>query len=130
MVREVIKAQCGVVFDDAAFQRLGFPRQLLNIFDEKTPDETRDRQDAVQPIHDRLKEQPFWWLLEIIPTNFTYQSVVTNQWVSKWSIHLGRGRFVPPDAQFHESVKYRMDDDALKYTPRARYRQSTVTYVT
>lgn len=130
MVREVIKSQCGVVFDDAAFARLGIPRQLVNIFDEKTPDDKLDERDAVQPIHDQLKANPIWWLLEIVPTNFTYQSVVTNEWVSKWSIHLGRGRFVPPDAQFHESVKYRMNDSALKYTPRAKYKQSNITFVT
>ena len=129
MVREVIKSQCGVVFDDAAFVRLGFPRRFLSIFGDETQDETRDHQDAVQPIHDQLKAQPLWWLIEVVPTNFTYQSVVTNQWVSKWSIHLGRGRFVPPQASFHESVKYRMDDRALKYTPKARYQHSNITYV-
>ena len=78
MVREVIKSQCGVTFDDAAFVRLGLPRQLLTIFDEKAPGETRDDRDAVQPIHDQLKAQPMWWLIEVVPTNFTYQSVVTN----------------------------------------------------
>ena len=29
--------------------------------------------DATQPIHDELKLQPLWWLLEIIPLTYSWQ---------------------------------------------------------
>ena len=39
--------------------------------------------DAVQPLHDELKLDRWWWLLEIIPTNYTYQDD-RGVWHSKW----------------------------------------------
>ena len=49
--------------------------------------------------------------------------------VLPYSIHLGRGRYTPPQPKFHESVKVRMEDVALKYAPRAIYDKGTETYV-
>jgi len=159
MVREVMKAQCGIVFDETAFSRLKIPSDLTSFFggytrgqetlphdffspmdtpfSERESNDTQgsnssselDAKDALQPIHDQLVEAPVWWLLEVVPTNYTYQSSKTNQWVSEWSIHLGRGRWVPPNAMFHSSVKVRQDDASLHYTPRARYNKDGVTYV-
>ena len=49
--------------------------------------------------------------------------------VLPYSIHLGRGRYTPSQPKFHESVKVRMEDVALKYAPRAIYDKGTETYV-
>ncbi|KAI0322401.1 hypothetical protein OF83DRAFT_1094151 [Amylostereum chailletii] len=164
MVKEVMQAQCGVLFEDAAFQRWNIPlSSLSNIFqpvggpkqrsineyvalhhkgdgkskagsaEERANSETsesgREAIDVMQPINDPLKSQPLWWLLEIIPTRYSYQSPETNQWVSKLSFHLGRGRYVPPNPKFHDSVKLRIDQTEMDYTPRARYQAGTETYV-
>ena len=43
--------------------------------------------------------------------------------------HLGRGREVPSHPLFHESVKTRMEDPLLRYSPRAQYRKGTEKYV-
>ena len=45
--------------------------------------------------------------------------------------HLGRGRRVPPNSLFHESVKLRENNTKLKreYKPRARL-EGTINYVT
>lgn len=39
--------------------------------------------DAVQPIHDELVLDKWWWLLEIIPTNYAWQDG-KGKWHSKW----------------------------------------------
>ena len=48
----------------------------------------------------------------------------------RFSIHLGRGRRIPDiKPKFHETVKERMEDKALRYKPRAVWRYGTETYV-
>ncbi|TFY76082.1 hypothetical protein EWM64_g7930 [Hericium alpestre] len=91
-------------------------------------EQSREEQDVVQPINDELKIDPLWWLLEIVPTKYAWQNSA-GEWVSKWSFHLGRGRFVPANPKFHHSVKLRMEDPNLKYTPKAKYVKGTETYV-
>lgn len=41
------------------------------------------RVDALEPIHDELVLDKWWWLLEIVPTNYTWQDG-SGQWHSKW----------------------------------------------
>ncbi|KAH8993945.1 hypothetical protein EDB92DRAFT_1795941 [Lactarius akahatsu] len=117
MIREVMRAECGIQFDLNAFARWNIPNDRA------------DALDIVQPIHDDLGAAPVWWLLEIVPTQFTYQNA-QDRWISSWGLHLGRGRYVPPKPLFHESVKTRMQDPKLKYKPRAVYTQGTESYVT
>ncbi|KAH9065589.1 hypothetical protein EDB87DRAFT_1739788 [Lactarius vividus] len=145
MMQEIIRADCGILFDLDAFARWDIPitigRDLYpSISNQAGGSDTgtggpasennqADALDIVQPTHDQLKAVPAWWFLEIIPTSYTYQNM-KNKWVTHWSFHLGRGRYVPPNPLFHESVKTRMQDPKLKYKPRARYTQGTETYVT
>ncbi|KAI8968695.1 hypothetical protein BD414DRAFT_503974, partial [Trametes punicea] len=79
--------------------------------------------DALSPIHDALRTTPVWWLLEIIPMSYTVQEP-DGSWKTKWWIHLGGGRQVPEVTapKFHVSVRHRMQDARLKYTPRAKYK--------
>lgn len=48
-------------------------------------------------------------------------------WVT--SIHLGRGRHLPQKPIFHITVQERMNDAALKYTPKAVWPHGTEIYV-
>ncbi|KAH8993941.1 hypothetical protein EDB92DRAFT_2085837 [Lactarius akahatsu] len=147
MVQEAMRASCGIQFDLNAFARWnipitvgrdpptsGTPSQGSENVKGRTEgsaaeNDRVDAQDIVQPIHDDLVDVPVWWLLEIIPTEFTYQNA-QDKWVTSWGPHLGRGRYVPPNSLFHESVKTRMQDPKLKYKPRAVYTQGTESYVT
>ncbi|KAF8257840.1 hypothetical protein EI94DRAFT_1774333 [Lactarius quietus] len=126
MLQEIVQAECGIQFDyDASLNGASLPTsgEMLALPHPRLP--TRQ----TEPIHDQLKALPVWWLLEIIPTSYTYQNM-KNNWITKWSIHLGRGRYVPPEPKFHESVRLRMQDPKLKYKPRAKYTPGTETYVT
>ncbi|PIL22453.1 hypothetical protein GSI_15141 [Ganoderma sinense ZZ0214-1] len=84
--------------------------------------------DALQPLHDQLKIDPAWWLLEIIPLTHTVRDT-NGRTQTKWWIHLGRGRDLPNKPKFHVTVKERMEDADLKYTPRAKWTAGTEIYV-
>jgi len=147
MLQEIVRAECGIQFDYDAFAQWGIPTDIgrdTYVPTSPTTNQTNgsgtsaegsatenpsDAFDVVKPMHDQLKAIPAWWLLEIIPTSYTYQNM-KNKWITKWSIHLGRGRYVPPQPKFHESVRIRMQDPKLKYKPRAKYTAGTETYVT
>ncbi|EMD39907.1 hypothetical protein CERSUDRAFT_81231 [Gelatoporia subvermispora B] len=158
MMREVVEAQCGISFDSAALLRENIPDSILagstqdptdgttitspplptssGLGDSASGDTTKSGVqtpqsgiDALQPIHDELKEDILWWLLEIIPTSYTWQDA-SGKWHTTWSIHLGKGRYIPySQPNFHVSVKERMADTALKYTPRARWTKGSEVYV-
>lgn len=44
--------------------------------------------DTIQSIHDELRKKPMWWLLEMIPTNYTYQDG-SGTWHTKWRLASG-----------------------------------------
>ncbi|KAI9455901.1 hypothetical protein BJY52DRAFT_1121569 [Lactarius psammicola] len=148
MIQEIVRADCGILFDLDAFARWDIPITIgRDLYPSTSPvanqasgsgtgtggspaaNDQADALDVVQPTHDQLKAVPAWWLLEIILTSYTYQNS-KDKWVTRWSFHLGRGRYVPPKPLFHESVKTRMQDPKLKYKPKARYTPGTETYVT
>ncbi|KAH9070704.1 hypothetical protein EDB83DRAFT_2221677 [Lactarius deliciosus] len=147
MIQEVIRADCSIQFDMSAFARWNVPITIGRdpstsgapgqgsengkgrAEGSTTENDRVDALDIVQPIHDDLVDVPVWWLLEVVPTQFTYQNA-QDKWVTGWGPHLGRGRDVPLKPLFHESVKTRMDDPKLKYKPRAVYAKGTESYVT
>jgi len=89
---------------------------------------TKDH-NYTQPTHDQLVAQPLWWLLEIVPTSFSWQDK-KNVWHSTWSFHLGKGRYVPEEKpMFHESVQKRIEDSSLKYYPKAKFTAGSQVYV-
>lgn len=61
---------------------------------------------------------------------FTWQNA-QGVWKKKWKFHLGQGRYVNDDEEllFHVSVKARMVDKTLNYTPKAKYKPGTEKYV-
>jgi len=144
MMQEIVRANCGVQFDYDAFAQWDIPTTIGQddlkssatnqasgggTSTEGVTENQADAIDVVQSMHDQLKAMPLWWILEIIPTSYTYQNL-KDKWVTKWSFHLGSGRYVPPHPQFHESVKQRMQDTKLNYKPKAKYTNGTETYVT
>lgn len=101
MLQEIVQAECGIQFDYDAFAQWGIP---ITIGRDNCPptslatnqasgsgtgtgepvtENQADALDIVQPTHDQLKAVPAWWLLEIIPTSYTYQNM-KNKWVTKW----------------------------------------------
>jgi hypothetical protein len=83
MIQELMRSDCGVLFDFAAFDRWDIPQAIVQ--QDKCPSGTTsdngpgaggnavDAPDAVEKIHDQLKRQPLWWILEILPLKYVYQ---------------------------------------------------------
>ena len=77
MVHEVMKSQVGILFDELALLRASisvptFPGMPI----ENIPKEAElNSVDAFQPIHDRLKISPIWWLLEFVMFRQSWQDV-------------------------------------------------------
>ena len=67
--------------DDLESQRSSSHRGEHSLPDEQEAD--RELHDILSPIHDELKRNPLWWLLEIIPLKDIYQDEK-----GKWHHHL------------------------------------------
>lgn len=145
MIREVIASGCGIQFDLAAVDAFDIHINPTDITlptsgsgegnslpapDPSPEDITSDTEDAAQPMYDALVKQPLWWLLEIIPLPFSWQNA-DGVWKKKWEFHLGRGRYVNEGQPllFHKTVKIRMDDKQLTYTPKAKYTKGQEVYI-
>ncbi|KAI5119043.1 hypothetical protein M0805_005909 [Coniferiporia weirii] len=140
MVREVVASQCGVLFDAAAMDSYNVHVDLpaSELFAQATgsnaipssKDTSADAVDALKPLHDELRLEPLWWILELVPLPFSWQDA-KGVWHKRWEFHLGHGRYVEQTGSllFHETVRMRMADTALGYTPRARYTKGTEAYV-
>ncbi|KAH9480717.1 hypothetical protein JR316_0007317 [Psilocybe cubensis] len=124
MVREAMAAACDIKFDAEALKRANIDLQL----EPGAPELEMDAVDAVQPIHDELKSNPLWWLLEIIPLQYSWQDA-KGVWHRSWSFHLGKGRKIQdPNPKFHTTVMKRMQSP-LNYSPKARFTAGSETFV-
>ncbi|KDR82959.1 hypothetical protein GALMADRAFT_238664 [Galerina marginata CBS 339.88] len=124
MVREAMLASCEIKFDAAALERANINLEL----EPTSEDIEMDQADALEPLHDELKLDPLWWLLEIVPLQYSWQDG-QNVWHREWSFHLGRGReIVDPQPNFHATVMKRMQS-ALGYTPKATWKSGTEVFV-
>jgi len=95
--------------------------------------ELRERQqldaDALTPLHDELKLNIVWWILEMMPMEYSWQDLL-GKWHRKWGFNFGRGRVIHEDhPYFHITVKERIKDAALKYYPNARWTKGQEVYV-
>lgn len=139
MLHEIVKVDCGILFDNEALDDLGIPEDCVPRVPEgsisvsrQSSDDTvigspetnaktklplrnwkeADEFDAKGAIHDQLKLHPIWWLVQI-PV-----------WTGKRFNFTGR-RTVPSDAlrkqyeNIHWTVLYRMNA-VPGYKPRAR----------
>jgi len=97
MVKQIVEANCSILFDLDAFARWNIPATLGRHKDTYQPQEQdattaedgsevdidpQDAQDAIQRIHDQLWRVPLWWILEFIPFSFTYWNY--DKWVTTW----------------------------------------------
>lgn len=158
MIREVIASNCSIQFDTAMMEKfnvhctippeeyfsasLNAANTLATKQQAKTTevqaepsaqDEASDCVDALKPLHDDLVSLPLapaWWLLEIIPFGFSWQDRF-GVWHKKWEMHLGRGRYKndTDPLLFHETVRVRMADASLKYTPKLQYTPGEEKYI-
>lgn len=85
MVREVMKSQCGIQFDDEALSRASIPHFNFLVKPTNPDDNQRklDIGDALEPIHDQLQANPVWWLMEIVPTHYAWQDD-KGVWHKEW----------------------------------------------
>jgi len=158
MVREVIKAQTGILFNQRAMQEAGIPQECFvlssllsaptgdnSVSREKTMNtsnasgknrlshssdktEERDARDATTAINDPLKKQPLWWLVEILPFPVSWQDT-KGVWQRKWRINFGRGRTIyDEEPNLYVTVKERIENKPLSYTPRATYDKNNVVW--
>lgn len=132
MVREVMTAQCGVIFDTDALHRESIPTGDFPPGTSTTAGSKELAMDSVdmdEPEYDQLKANWLWWLLEIIPLPYSWQDD-QGVWHRKWSFHLGAGRLIPTACpNFHITVKERMADATLKWKPKAQYTPGTEVFV-
>lgn len=143
MVREVVVSQCGIQFDAAMMETMNVHVNLpapdffrpTSITLDPAPhpsdkDAATDKLDSTMPLHDELRIEPIWWILELVPLPFTWQDAA-GVWHSKWRLHLGKGRYVNHTGPllFHETVRTRMSDASLKYIPAAIYEKGKESYV-
>ena len=124
MVRQAIATNSGILFEETALQRLN-----IDLGPERSAStESLDAVDAVQPLHDKLKN-PLWWILEIMPMTYVWQDK-DGVWHKTWSPHLFKGRKIDDDHPFfHDTVKIRMADPSLRYKPRAQWEPGTEKYI-
>ena len=91
--------------------------------------------DALAPIYDQLALGWGWWLLEIFPIKYRYQTS-DNKWHTSYRWNLGSGRYIPSQSskgvRVHRSVKTRLDaeyENGRKYLPKANLDLKCVTWV-
>jgi len=134
MVREVITAQCGIIFDQRALSQYMVQTSLTGSpIRAGGHEKALNALDVGAPICDQMRTAKgvFWWLLELIPLPETWQDK-SGHWRRKWGINLGRGRRIPESdipPNFHITVRDRMQNASLEYTPRARWTPGTEIYV-
>ncbi|KAG6865046.1 hypothetical protein C0991_005492 [Blastosporella zonata] len=120
MVRHVQQANCGIIFDERALERAEIPAMPIL---PTTNTNTATLGDQL------VVGNKLWWLLEIIPLTYSWQDP-EGVWHRKLSINFGRGRKIADkNPNFHETVKIRMDDPKLNYTPKARWDRQSEVYV-
>ncbi|KAK2465387.1 hypothetical protein APHAL10511_002741 [Amanita phalloides] len=130
MVREVMASQCGILFDEAALVRNGIhdsaaPIMSATIMAAMKPCWT----DALQPLYDQLVLNKLWWILEILPLMYYWQGA-DGCWHKNLRINMGRGRIIHQDCpKFHISVRERMADKKLNYSPKVTWKKGTEEYV-
>jgi hypothetical protein len=71
MVREVITCGCGTIFDASALAKFNLgPEPRTSDIEMNAIDN-----DALKPVHDELRINVIWWLLEIFPFPYSWQDV-------------------------------------------------------
>ncbi|TDL22153.1 hypothetical protein BD410DRAFT_788855 [Rickenella mellea] len=117
------------VLGQAGEERKGVPNDIMDGTKCRERARTLDLTDSADPIHDELKLSPMWWMLEMIPLPYSWQDA-DGVWHKKWGIHKGKGRSIrDTQPRFHTTVRERMMDSSLNYTPKATLKAGTPIFV-
>ena len=89
MIEQIVCSNAPIHFNRDAFAQWYIPTTILKD-DPAAPSqggvtvvstsEDNDEKDAVQKLTDELFRQPLWWILEIFPFSYTYQSTGKTTW--------------------------------------------------
>ena len=75
MVREIVASGLGDIFDPSARARFDLePTQTISEIEMD-----RDSAEALDPLHDELRSNILWWLVEILPIPYSFQDM-NNVW--------------------------------------------------
>ena len=77
MVEQVELSQCGIKFDPVALEAV-----KMDASSPTSPGSPGEREISAG-IHDQLKLQPMWWLLELLPVNYSWQTP-NGKWEYDW----------------------------------------------
>ena len=107
----------------------------INLEELTQTEEQIELADALAPIYDVLASGWAWWILEVFPLKYRYQTS-DNKWQTSYKWNLGSGRHIPGQStkgvRVHRSVKTRLDaeyKDGRKYSPKANLDLKYVTWV-
>lgn len=121
-MRELLDTDPSICWQPGAIEDL-FGGDALRVAEEGLPPlPDLDLLDATQSLNDSFKKSPVWWVLEILPLSWTWQDD-KGAWHRQWRFNLGRGRRIEGDPQIHPTVKLRLKDKNLKYTPRTNWKK-------
>ncbi|KAH9081492.1 hypothetical protein EDB83DRAFT_550325 [Lactarius deliciosus] len=133
MVREMVKAGIKVIFDGKALKVLGIPVSMIMsqpATDDPQPQhpETNGAQQKINGYWNQTSQEHYSLDVEDVKATITDQLAKVRGWriLEKLTFHFGRGREVPSNPYFHESVRECMQHG---YEPKAVYTPDEVTYV-
>lgn len=122
MIQELLDTNPSIAWRAGAIQEL-FNEDAARAAEEgRPPLPDLDSLDATQPLNDAFKKNPVWWVLEVLPLSWVWQDD-KGAWHRQWRFNLGRGRKIEGDPEIHPTVKLRVQDKQLKYTPRAQWKK-------
>jgi hypothetical protein len=83
MLEELVRSRCQFQFRYEEFARTKVPTTIGQDQPSSPPQgvDALNAQDALQPITDELFKNPLWWILEMIPMSYTFQST-QGKWVT------------------------------------------------
>jgi hypothetical protein len=87
MVNEIVDTNCPIQFNASKFgqwhirvpqdDHLSRAKESLPMANDNVE---RDRQDVIEKITDPLRRNPLWWVLELIPTWYSYWDARISSW--------------------------------------------------
>jgi hypothetical protein len=95
MIEQIVRSKAPIQFDTGAFARWHIPTSILKddpavpsqggvtVVSTDQDENPQDEKDAVQKLTDELFKQPLWWILEILPLSYTYQTP-DDKWKTTW----------------------------------------------
>ena len=91
MIEQIVRSGAPIIFDSNEFAWWNIPTDILQDKPAAGPlggvtviSDHDLALDAEQKLTDELYKQPLWWILEILPLKYTYQTP-RGKWKVTWS---------------------------------------------